>query len=57
MPCLLLGGGLALALWSIGPCWFVIRMDAYVAAATISEKASFPNGETFFCAQLIGAGD
>jgi GNAT superfamily N-acetyltransferase len=56
LPGLLLGGGLAPALCSIGPNRFVSRMNAYGAATTPSKKATFPDGEMFFYVQLIGAG-
>ena len=38
------------ALWSIG------RTVAYAAATMPSKKKTFPNGETCFYVQLIGAG-
>lgn len=55
LPSLLLGGGMVPALWSIGPSRFMSRMNAYNLATTPIKKSTFPNGETFFYIQLIGA--
>lgn len=55
LPGLLLGGGLVPTMWCIGPSWFVGGMTAYAAATAPWKKAAFPNGETFFFVQLIGA--
>ncbi|KAF2626563.1 hypothetical protein BU25DRAFT_343351 [Macroventuria anomochaeta] len=52
---LLLSGGLAPALWSMGPSRFASRINAYTAATTPAKESTFPNGEDYFYIQLIGA--
>ncbi len=56
LPSLLLGGGLASALWNVGPTRLLSRLDAYGAAMTPAKKSTFPNGEQYYYVQTIGAG-
>ncbi|KAJ4988586.1 hypothetical protein SVAN01_05877 [Stagonosporopsis vannaccii] len=56
LPSLLPTGGLEPALYAIGPRAFVAELNEYTAATTPAKKLTFPDGESFFYIQLIGAG-
>ena len=55
VPSLVQSGELLPTLNAIGPIVLQSRMAAYTAATTPAKKSTFPNNETYYYVQLIGA--